>query len=79
MDLATVGAAVGVMVPLGAAALYVIRSEVDRKVATVDTRIGEHEAGCAVRQEALAGTLKDIKEQGHRLENKIDRLMEAGV
>lgn len=86
MDIAAVGTAVGIVAAAGTVALYVIRAEVrekvaesDEKVGAVNSRIASHEAGCAVRQTALAETLKDIKEQGHRLEDKIDRLMGAGL
>lgn len=75
MDWGTVAAAVAVVTPVGGLALYVVRSEVEKKVGTVDGRIAAHEAGCAVRQSNLAETLKEIKDQGHRLEDKIDRLV----
>jgi hypothetical protein len=56
--------------------LYVVRSEQDKETARLDGRINAHEAGCTVRQTALADTLRDIKERGERLEDKIDRLVE---
>lgn len=81
MDIAAIGVAVGVAVTassgVGAVALYVIRSEIKGEVTRVDGRINTHEAGCDVRQRALAETLTEIKQQGHRLEDKIDRLVGA--
>lgn len=82
VDMAALGAAVGVSAVIGGAVLYVIRSEVGTRISEmkgevtrVDGRINTHEAGCEVRQRALAETLIEIKAQGHRLEDKIDRMV----
>lgn len=84
MEWGSVGAAIASTSLIGGALLYVIRSEIKGEVsqmkgevARVDGRINTHEAGCEVRQRALAETLAEIKASGHRLEDKMDRMVGA--
>lgn len=67
VDWGAVGAAVTVSSAVGAFGLYVIRSEIKGEVTRVDGRINTHEAGCAVRQQALAETLHEIKDDVKQL------------
>lgn len=79
MDMGAIGVAIAGSSAVGAALLYVVRSELRGDVTRIDGRINTHERGCTERQKNLDERHEAITDTLKSIDHKLDKLMGHGV